>query len=186
MNFPFDVLPASLQTLARDDPPEPPLLNAYWMVPGRLMAGPYPGGYGGGRGAEAIRSLIEVGVTVFIDLTEEGEGSSYESYLKGRARHLRIAVRDFDTPSDEEMIRILDEIDQALLKGTVVYLHCFAGLGRTGTVVGCYLVRHGLDGDSALEAIRALRRDTLFDDSSSPQTEAQRRMVRNWRDRAGL
>ena len=39
---------------------------------------------------------------------------------------------------------ILDEIDGAILNGKTVYVHCLGGIGRTGTVVGCYLVRHGI------------------------------------------
>jgi protein-tyrosine phosphatase len=79
------------------------------------------------------------------------------------------------------MTSVLDEIDRALAAGHNVYLHCYAGLGRTGTVVGCFLVRHGLAGDEALRAIRELRRETAFPDSPSPQTEEQARMVRRWR-----
>ena len=43
------------------------------------------------------------------------------------------------------MTRILDDVDAALADGGAVYVHCWGGIGRTGTVVGCWLVRHGLD-----------------------------------------
>ncbi|MBN1247428.1 MAG: dual specificity protein phosphatase family protein [Anaerolineae bacterium] len=179
----LDVLPLELRSAAASNAAEPPLLNAYWVVPGRFMVGPYPGGYGGlEASARAIEVLLDAGVAVFIDLTEAGELALYAQHLAGRARHARMPITDFEVPSAAEMTQILDAIDRAMVAGEVVYLHCFAGLGRTGTVVGCYLVRHGLDGEAALVAISVLRQQTLFPDSRSPQTDAQRNMVRTWSD----
>jgi len=93
-------------------------------------------------------------------------------------------IRNFDIPTPAHMLNILDAIDRALLKQRMVYVHCLGGLGRTGTVVGCYLVRHGMDGDAALRHIRTLRKVTPFPKSLSPETDAQRRMVQMWDERA--
>ena len=82
------------------------------------------------------------------------------------------------TPTVEEMTEILDTIDAAVEAGKVVYLHCMMGLGRTGVVVGCYLVRHGMSGEEALEEIPRLRRDLPV--TNSPTTEDQRNMVLEW------
>jgi len=78
------------------------------------------------------------------------------------------------------MQAILDFIDHQMLTGHVVYVHCQGGIGRTGTVVGCYLVRHGMTGEEALQAIRELRSATTFPNTRSPETEAQCAMVRHW------
>ena len=78
------------------------------------------------------------------------------------------------------MIRILDALDGALAEGQVVYLHCYAGIGRTGTVVGCYLVRHGLHGSEALREIQRLRQGVPDGWVTSPETRVQREMVWNW------
>ena len=51
----------------------------------------------------------------------------------------RIPVRDVSVPSKDGMVMILDRIDQALAQQRPVYVHCWGGKGRTGTVVGCYL-----------------------------------------------
>ena len=40
-------------------------------------------------------------------------------------------------------MEILDKIDDDLAAGHNIYVHCWGGVGRTGTVVGCWLVRHG-------------------------------------------
>jgi protein-tyrosine phosphatase len=91
-----------------------------------------------------------------------------------------MSIRDFSTPSTDEMMDMLDTIDSALSDGHNIYLHCFGGKGRTGTVVGCYLARHGMPGSQALEMINTLRKNIKEDSGQSPETESQRRMVLEW------
>jgi hypothetical protein len=146
------------------------------------MAGPHPGGFRHSLAGERVERLLEAGITYFLNLTEAGEAPTYDYQLRGRARHTRMDIVDFEVPSHRFMTSILDEIDRALADGHNVYLHCYAGLGRTGTVVGCYLARHGLAGDDALRSIRALRQGTAFSESPSPQTDDQARMVLSWRE----
>ena len=78
------------------------------------------------------------------------------------------------------MARTLDLVDRELGRGGTVYAHCWGGAGRTGTVVGCWLVRHGLYGDGALAQIAALRAGSPALWLDSPQTGEQRAMVRGW------
>ena len=75
------------------------------------------------------------------------------------------------------MLDTLDAIDEAIESGETVYVHCFGGIGRTGTVVGCYLVRHGMTGVEALDQIAQLRQGTPEGWQVSPETEEQREMV---------
>jgi protein-tyrosine phosphatase len=80
------------------------------------------------------------------------------------------------------MQAILGLVDAALARGQMTYVHCWGGRGRTGTVVGCYLARHGIAlGDEALSRIVHLRRREAARDRDSPETEAQCAMVRGWR-----
>lgn len=160
--------------------PERPFPETYWVDPERLLAGPYPGSRRPERTEARIARFLEAGVTYFVDLTEEGELPSYKPLLLGKARHRRMPIPDFDVPAAQEMRRILDLIDRRLFQGDVVYVHCRGGLGRTGTVVGCYLVRHGMSGRQALQEIRRLRQTTSFPGSPSPETRAQRWMVLGW------
>jgi len=152
--------------------------GCYWVEEGRFLAGPYP------HSGDRITRLRNLGVTLFLDLTEAGEhGSlSYDALLGGGIRALRKPLRDFTAPRPDEMREILNLIDFELDAGGVVYLHCFGGIGRTGTVVGCYLVRHGTPPDEAIEAIGRLRADTDTADWPSPESEEQCRLVESWRD----
>ena len=79
------------------------------------------------------------------------------------------------------MGRILDRIDACIAANRPVYVHCLGGLGRTGTVVGCYLARHGFStGRSVIKMIRDLRRNTLTHYLNSPETNQQIDLVESW------
>jgi protein-tyrosine phosphatase len=153
-----------------------PTSGSYWVEPGALLAGEYP--------ASTVEALCTAGVGAFVDLTEDGELVPYADLLRAGTRHRRMPVVDLCCPSREEMVAILDEIDAARAAGQVVYVHCWGGVGRTGTVVGCWLVRHGRSGEAALELIRRQRAETPDGRRESPETPAQRAMVLGWR--AGL
>ena len=80
------------------------------------------------------------------------------------------------------MKKLLDLIDRSIENNQPVYLHCFGGLGRTGTVVGCYLARHGTgSGKNVLDIIKALRRNTATHHLASPETAEQIELVCSWR-----
>ncbi len=155
------------------------------MVDGRLLAGEFPRARMNLDSEAKLRQFERAGVTSFIDLTEEDELSSYVQWLNPKTQtHRRIPIRDQSVPnSEEEMTRILDTIDAELEAGETIYVHCFGGIGRTGTVIGCWLARHpGIAGEgSALE-----RLGELFAQSSksvyarSPETPEQVEFVRRW------
>jgi protein-tyrosine phosphatase len=85
------------------------------------------------------------------------------------------------TTTIPHMSRILDDVDEARAAGRAVYVHCWGGIGRTGTVVGCWLMRHGLDAGDPIGRIAQLRRGVADAHVVSPQTAAQRAMVTGWK-----
>jgi protein-tyrosine phosphatase len=153
-----------------------PLTGSYWVAVGYLLAGPYPGGRGLTPAEERIGQVLGVGITCFVDLTQEGDLPPYTSSLPEGITYHRRPIRDFDIPTREDMRRILDTIDASIANGQKVYVHCHGGIGRTGTVVGCYLVRHGMTGAQALATIA----ERLH--NHSPETAAQRTMILSWHD----
>ena len=70
--------------------------------------------------------------------------------------------------------------DKEVTAGNKIYVHCLRGLGRTGIVIGCYLVRHGDTGEKAIKNIASLRKSLPNSWLQSPQTDRQKEFVINW------
>jgi protein-tyrosine phosphatase len=161
--------------------PRGPTPSSYWVDPGRLLAGEYPSELDEAKADEKRALLRRAGIDFFLDLTEEGELPPYHARI-APLEYRRVRIRDFGCPSHDEMRAILDTIDDALARGRGVYVHCWGGIGRTGTVVGCWLVRHGLSASDALDLIAERRRDTPGAKRASPETDEQRAFIAEWHD----
>ena len=172
---------------------ERPFARSYWVVPGKILAGAFPDVWNDDAAALTLRGLPRVGIRTTLNLTEEGELNEslpLPDYAEPFARFAaemgvevaceRRAIHDFDVPTVADLAATLDVVDAAVATNKPVYIHCRGGWGRTGTVVGCYLVRHGLASPGeALAELQRLR-DTQGQTGDSPQTDAQRDMVRGW------
>jgi protein-tyrosine phosphatase len=169
--------------------PTVPIPDSYWVLPDRLLAGEYPGALDSVQARAKVRALLAAGISHFIDLTEEGELDPYAPLCAalegGHVLHQRFPIRDLDIPTVAQMRQTLDAIDAALAAGGAVYVHCWGGIGRTGTVVGCWLIEQGTPAQTAIDAIERLRRGIPDEWRRSPETHAQRNFVRAWRPRAG-
>jgi hypothetical protein len=161
-------------------------MHTYWVIPQRFLAGEYPTL----AGSDQIDAFLAAGVTDVISLVEPAEVTTLGDYrphwtaaampLGRTMRFYSFPIRDMDVPSVTQLSATLDTIDAILAANRVVYVHCWGGFGRTGTIVGCYLVRHGLSGAAALAELRHLRRGSPYAAHPSPEREAQRAMVRSW------
>jgi protein-tyrosine phosphatase len=159
----------------------PPILSSY-LVTERLLAGEYPGASDPDAAERRLRAFAESGVTVFVDLTHPADALvPYEYLLADGAARVSHPIVDLGTTTIPHMATILDDVDASLDARRSVYVHCWGGIGRTGTVVGCWLVRHGLDDGDPLRAIARLRRGVPDAWAASPQTAAQRAMVTSWK-----
>ena len=166
-----------------------PIENCYWVAPGELLAGEYPIDLSEKTSQAKMRSLIDAGVAVFIDLTEEDEiarGKPLRSYvnLLGPACHQRFPIRDRSVPeTPEHTAAVLDAIDRHIGEGRTVYVHCWGGVGRTGTIVGCWLARHGHTGQAALDLLRERWRCCpKSTERSTPENAAQEQYILDWRE----
>lgn len=162
--------------------------DAYWVEPARIMAGPYPGSANPHKVPAKLTDLLDAGVRTFIDLTEQDEGlDPYAEVARDVAAergveiaHLHFPIRDVSIPTVELMREMLAAIRAAARDGAIPYIHCWGGVGRTGTVVGCLLIEDGAPPDDVIARIRLLRAGTNRATRRSPETDAQEQFVLAW------
>jgi protein-tyrosine phosphatase len=170
-----------------------PFLASYWLPDGSLIAGQYPGAPDADDARDKINALLDVGVRTFVDLTAEEDGlAPYDDLLREEAalrnievEYVRIPIRDAGIPKAGIMEEILDIIHVAQERNSLPYVHCWGGIGRTGTVVGCHLIETGQSANDALSLVQKLfegfqRKRHPF---QSPETEEQRLFVSRWQRR---
>src|SRR5688500_18629202 len=160
-----------------------PVAESYWVIPDRLLAGRYPGGKNPRETERRIAAFVEAGFDTFLDLTEAGELPPYDIYLPGRVEHFRRPIPDHGVPrAPEHMADALAVLRNALAAGRRVYVHCRAGIGRTGTVVACHLMDCGLEPRDALIQLNELWQDNERSHTwpDVPETDEQRDYILNW------
>jgi len=170
----------------------PPPVSGYWVVPDLLLAGPYPGAPDPAEHHKKIRSILNAGVRTFVNLMHEDETDMenrpfvpYDGliqHLCPGANFMRYPISDLSVPTVGEMTTILNAVDCSLDNGNPVYVHCWGGVGRTGTVVGCWLLQHGLaTPENYIDILFRLRRhDRERGQRMCPETGKQQCFVREW------
>jgi len=163
--------------------------NTYWVLPGHFLAGEYPGSPVPELARARIHDFIATGVSLFIDLTEGHELAPYQQFVEEAptpgslpCEYRNLPIPDFSTPTPQRMREIIDTIEKALADKHTVYVHCWGGIGRTGTTVGCFLVDRGATGDEALAQVSALYSgmQKAARRPHSPETREQEEFVRDW------
>ena len=165
-----------------------PIPASYWVVDGVLLAGEYAGASTPARARPKLEALLDAGIRAFFDLTEEGELTPYDGMLQELARdgglsvaYDRVPIRDAGVPSLADLHRLLSLLETNVDRGIPSYVHCWGGIGRTGTVVGCWLVEHSaLEGEAVLKRIAELRFGTPNRSWRSPETDEQTALVLGW------
>lgn len=143
----------------------------YWLPPaalpgpGGLAMLPMPGNQLMGRRLEAdLAHLARAGISLLVTLNPHEELARFcsHSFLEQvrqaglESRHF--PIRDGDAPPDlQETDALIGELRNKIGAGARVGVHCMAGLGRTGTIAACLLVRGGATHQEAIRVVRETR-----------------------------
>lgn len=165
-----------------------PIPDCYWVVDRQFLAGEYPGASDAKHARDKLERFLDHGVTLFVDLTEEWELNGYADLARelGVTRdvnvaHERFPIQDMSIPTEHHLRAILSRIKAAVDAGETCYVHCWGGVGRTGTVVGCWLVQEtGASAEEAIAQIAQWRCDTPDGWKRSPETDEQRAFIAMW------
>lgn len=138
-----------------------------WIVPDVLAAGQIP------SNVDEIKVLRAEGIRAIVTLTEhplsEWRTLSAELLRSFELDIYHAPIQDFEAPSIEQGHTIINHIDAMQAAGKPIYLHCHAGIGRTGTLLHVYFMRHGQSLQEAIRSVQARRRQCYFHMLSASQ-----------------
>jgi protein-tyrosine phosphatase len=146
------------------------IVHSVLPAPGRLICGPRPS-----RPFRAgLAALVDAGVSTIACLLDDHEmpAELVAAYDTSALTVLRYAIPDFGRPADAGgLAAFVNDLLDRLRRGETIYLHCLAGIGRTGTVLACLLKTAGAAGDP----VGLVR--TIYDPRAL-ETEQQQRFAR--------
>lgn len=162
--------------------------HAWWVHPGRLLAGEHPCFSGFEELDARLGMLAAAGIETTFDLALEApHGDTYAVRWQalgerlGRThRRLHRPIGSLDVLDRTAYKDLVGEIDAELAAGRAVFVHCMWGIGRTGTVIGAWLRSQGHDFDTTMTMIRHARAGTRRATSECPETDEQLAVIRHW------
>lgn len=185
MNWLQKILSSSKSTQSESGIQRP--LNQSYRVSKHLWAGEYPGDKNGETAKNKLTRMIQFGIRCFFDLTEEGELIPYENLLPPNVSYVRFPIRDVSVPQSIENVRKLVQTILQTADGThgEVYVHCWGGVGRTGTIIAC-LIAEGMENPTLDKVMGELRtRFAMMPKSAyrqTPETKEQEQFVQQYID----
>ena len=125
------------------------LPNLGWLFENKLAAMAYP------QSEDAFTLLYQIGIRAVLNLSETPLPYEAPNTLGLLTRHIPIA--DFSAPTLQQAKEAVTVISSCLDRNMPVAVHCLAGLGRTGTILACYLVGMEMSANNAIIIIREWR-----------------------------
>jgi atypical dual specificity phosphatase len=120
-----------------------------WVDPPLLAAMAQP------ASLDEYQWLREQGVSLVIGLCEDPPRRNWLN--EAGLFSMQIPVADMHPPEQKQVDACISAIEKAQTRGFAAALHCGAGLGRTGTMLGCYFVKKGMTAPAAIAHVRRIR-----------------------------
>ena len=140
-------------------------LDLSFVIPGQLAGMAKPGAFGSFLQADLAR-VREQGIAALVSLTLEPPAP--QAIQAAGLEPLHLPVPDFAAPTAEQIDQFVAFARERIQAGRAVGVHCGAGLGRTGTLLACYLVALGEDAEEAIDSVRRIRPRSI----ETPEQEA--------------
>ena len=122
--------------------------NFGWLINNKLAGSGMP------TSSSEIDWVLKQGIKSIITMTEE---PLPESWVK-EIRYLHVPTEDLSAPDIDKIDQTVDFINKQIQNNEPIMVHCAAGIGRTGTILACYLVKyHKLSATDAIEKVRKER-----------------------------
>lgn len=120
--------------------------------------------------------LREQDISAVITMTEDALPKEWTDTIEG---YLHVPTQDLTAPSMDGIDRAVAFAHKTITSEKRVMVHCAAGLGRAGTILACYHIRHkGLSAVEAIEKIRSMRPGSIQSASQENVIKMYERRVR--------
>jgi atypical dual specificity phosphatase len=130
--------------------------NFSWLIDDKLAGSGMP------TSVSEIDWILKQGVRSIITMTEN---SLPESWVKN-VKYLHVPTEDFSAPDMEQIDNAVEFIQNRIKNNEPVMIHCAAGIGRTGTILACYLVKYQkLSAKDAIQKVRKKRPGSIQSES---------------------
>lgn len=130
--------------------------NFSWLISDKLAGSGMP------TTSSEVEWVVKQGVKSIITMTEESLPQSWTRDVK----YLHVPTQDLSAPDMEQIDKAVEFIHERIQNEEPVMVHCAAGIGRTGTILACYLVKHQkLSAKDAIAQVRKKRPGSIQSES---------------------